>query len=159
MISGGSSTKSKYCDKKHKNIPKEKKYEYNEFQRRFNEGLKICDASYVSSFNDGYISCYMKCMLLPQIINKFTMPSLVFSELDSDGKNVEVSIKQLTCNSFLHILSITVILGDNMTYMVKAYKYTPYKGKREFLHETTHLDMDNLFSFLAQQINLYLLPF
>jgi hypothetical protein len=101
------------------------------------------------SFNDGFISCYMKYVLLPEISKSFTIPILLSSELSSDGKNININIKDNSCS---HILSITVIRGDSMTFIVKEYKYTPNSGKGNILHETTDLDMNSLFSFLTKQI-------
>jgi hypothetical protein len=121
----------------------------------FAEGLKQGRQNGdVSSFNDGFISCYMKYVLLPEISNMFTIPNLVSSELSSDGKNININIKDNSCS---HILSITVIRGDSMTFIVKEYKYTLNTGKGNVLQETTDLDMNCLFSFLNKQITPHLL--
>lgn len=154
-LSGGGSTSSK------KDTPEDTpKNDLEEgFKIGFNDGyikgIQDRNKSSVSSFNSGYITCYMKHVLLPEI-NTFTIPSLVSSEL-VNNENIEISVKGIINNSFLHVLSISVVIDDSsLTYIVNAYECTPNNGDRTILYEKIYLDIDNFIIFLSDKINEYL---
>lgn len=116
-----------------------------------------------SSFNDGWISCYMQNVLLKdlygiKLIKDLESNKIIKVEISRDGKNIDINIKNTRDDSDLHILSITLVRNDSKTFIVNAHKLTFRNGNREFLHETTHLDFDSLLEFLITQINRYVLP-
>ena len=146
---GGGSTSSE------KDIPKndlEEGFKIG-FNDGYDEGLKAKNESDKSSFNDGYISCYMKHVLFEEMC-KFNIPSLVSSVLVN--KNIEISIKGIINNSFLHVLSISVLFDDSLTYIVNAYECSLNDGDRTNLYEKIYFDMDNFIIFLTDKINEYL---
>ena len=150
-LSGGGSTSSE------KDIPKNDLEEG--FKIGFNDGyvkgLEARNKSDKSSFDNGYVSCYMKHVLFEKIC-LFDIPSLVSSILVNNDKNIEISIKGIINNSFLHILSISVVFDDSLTYIVNAYECSINNGERTNLYEKIYFDMDNFIIFLSDKINEYL---